>query len=141
MPKCEKEEDFAFAEKIIYSVGLQFGPEMEILEFHKLTKEMEMVQSEEEPEPVELNSFKFFVQALSYFEDEADRKLSSHEKSPAIPVGSSSSRIEINAIKTVIIQDEYSSDWSKPLDESTSTREGSPDLLLGKCCTMSLSQP
>ena len=105
---------------------------MEILEFHEMTVEMETVQSEEEPEPVELNSFEFFVQALSLFEVEAEWKLSTNEQSPATPVRSSSSRIKINVIKTAIIQDEYSCDLSNLLDESTSTREGSADLSLGE---------
>ena len=54
---------------------------------------MEAVESEEEPQPIELNLFEFFIQALSYFEDEANGKLSSNEQSPATPVKSSSSRI------------------------------------------------
>ena len=54
LSNCE-EEDLPYAEKIINSVGLQFDPEMEILEFHEMTEEMKTVQPEEEPEPVELN--------------------------------------------------------------------------------------
>ena len=41
-----------------------------------MTEAMEWVEVEEEPEPVELNSFEFFIQALSYFEGEANGKLS-----------------------------------------------------------------
>ena len=44
---------------------------------------MATVEEEKEPEPVELNSFEFFVQALSHFEVEARGKLSSEEQSPA----------------------------------------------------------
>ena len=42
-----------------------------------------------------------------------------------------SSRTGINAIKTAILQQSHS-DWSKLLDESLSTLEGSPDLSLGE---------
>ena len=90
---------------------------------------METVEEEEIPEPLDLNSFEFFVQALSYFEGKANGKLSSSEQSPATPVGSSSSRLEINAIKTAILQ-ETSDDESKLLDEVTSTPETSSDLSL-----------
>ena len=90
---------------------------------------METVEEEEIPEPLDLNSFEFFVQALSYFEGKANGKLSSSEQSPATPVGSSSSRLEINAIKTAILQDTID-DKSKLLDETTSTLETSSDLSL-----------
>ena len=53
-----EEEDMAYVEKIINSVGLEFDPEMAISEFSEITEAMETV--EEEPEP-------FFVLALSYF--------------------------------------------------------------------------
>ena len=56
---------------------------MEILEFHDKKEAMESAEVEEVPEPLELNSFEFFVQALSYFEGEAEGKLSSNEQSPA----------------------------------------------------------
>ena len=56
-------------------------------------------------------------------------KLSSSEHSPATPIGSLSSRIEINAIKTAILQ-EINDGESKLLDESTSTPETSSDLSL-----------
>ena len=130
LPNCD-EEDMTRLEKIINSVGLQFEPEMEILEFHEMMEAMETAVEEEEPEPVELNSFEFFVQALSFFEGEAQGKLSSTEQSPANPVGSSNSRIEINSIKTAIMQ-ENNQRWSQLLDKSTSTREGSPDPSLGE---------
>ena len=70
--------------------------------------------------PPELNSFEFFSQALSYFEGEANGKLSSEEQSPTSLVESSNSIFEINAIKTIILQD----DWeNKTREESTSTPE------------------
>ena len=77
---------------------------MEILEFHEMieaTKEHE----EEEIEPLELNSFEFFAQALLNFEGEAKGKLRSLEQSPANPVGIWNKIIEINAIKTAIIRE------------------------------------
>ena len=72
-----------YLEKIINSVGLQFEPEMEILEFHEMMEAMKTAVVEEEPEPVELNLFEFFVQALSYFEGEKPGKLSSTEQEPS----------------------------------------------------------
>ena len=51
LPDCDEE----YVEKIINPVGLQFDPEMEILEFHEMMEAMETVAEEEEPEPVELN--------------------------------------------------------------------------------------
>ena len=70
-------------------------------------------KEEEDQEPLELNSFEFFAEALSYFERIALRtqfngskgELSSTEQSPANPVVSSNSRVEINSIKTAIIQE------------------------------------
>ena len=50
-----------YAEKIINSVGSQFDPTMEILEFHEMIEATEKVEVEEEREPVELNSFEFLV--------------------------------------------------------------------------------
>ena len=85
-----------YAERIINSVELQFDPIMDILEFHEMMEAMEMAEEGDEPEPVELTSFEFFIQALSYFEGEAKGKLSSDEQSPCTPVKSSNSRIEIN---------------------------------------------
>ena len=86
------EEDMAFVEKIINLVGLQFNPEMEIIEYHEMMEAAERIE-DEELEPLELNSFEFFsAQALFYFEGEAEdsteqsRKLSSTEQSPANPV-------------------------------------------------------
>ena len=113
----------SYGEKIIYSVGLQFDPEMEILELHEMMESMEAVAEKEEPEPVELNSFEFFVQALSFFEGDANGKLSSNEQSTATPVGISNSRIEINAIKTVLMRENNQHKQSQLQDESTSTRE------------------
>ena len=60
-------------------------PEIEILEFHEMMEAMETVKEEKIPEPLEMNSFEFFVQALSYFEGESNGKLSSSEQSPANP--------------------------------------------------------
>ena len=62
----------AYGEKIINSVGVQFDPEVEILEFYEMMEAMEAVAEKMEPEPIELNSFEFFVQALSYFEGDAN---------------------------------------------------------------------
>ena len=116
-------------ENIINSVGLQFDHEMEILEFHEMNK-TEKEKEVEEQAPLELNSFEFFAHALFHFEGEAKGKLSSTEQSPANPVRSSSSRIEINAIKAAIIQE--SNQKSKLREEPTSTRDGLPDLSLGE---------
>ena len=83
---------------------------MEILEFHEMKEDSE-VTDEEEQEPLELNSFEFFAQALLYFEGEAKGILSSPEPSPANPVESCNKRIDINSIKTTIIQ-EYQQELS-----------------------------
>ena len=69
LPNCD-EEDIDYVEKIINSVGLQFNPEMEILEFHEM-KEAKKKKEEEEREPLELNYFELFAKALFYFEGEA----------------------------------------------------------------------
>ena len=50
-----------YAEKIISLVGLQYDPEMEILEFHEMREATEMRKSVKEPGPVESNSFEFFI--------------------------------------------------------------------------------
>ena len=63
-------QDPISSEKIINSVRLQFDPDMEIFEFHEMMESMETAAKVEEPEPFELNSFEFFVQALSHFEGE-----------------------------------------------------------------------
>ena len=81
------EEDITYMEKIINSIGLEFDPEMEILEFHEMKEDSED-KDEEEQEPLELNSFEFFAQALLHFEGEARGKLRSSEQSPANPVES-----------------------------------------------------
>ena len=101
----DEDEDLTYVEKIINSVGLEFDPEIEILEFTQMIGATETSEEDKEPDPVKLNSVEFFVQALSYFEDEASGQLSSGEQSPASPVASSNSSIEINAIKTALIQD------------------------------------
>ena len=41
-------EDMEYLEKIINSVGLQFDPEMEILEFHEMRKTKEEKKMEEQ---------------------------------------------------------------------------------------------
>ena len=92
-----------YVEKIISSVGLKFDPEIEILEFHEMV-EAKQGKEEEETEPLELNSFEFFAQALLHFEGEANGKLSSTEQSPANPVGSWNKRIEINAQTAIVPQ-------------------------------------
>ena len=127
----DDEEDLTYVEKIINAVGLEFDPEIEILEFSEMIGAIGTVGEEKEPEPVELNSFEFFVQALSHFEGEARGQLSSGEQSPATPVESLSPRVEINAIKTAILQESHSN-WSKLLDESPSTLNGPSGLLIGE---------
>ena len=127
----DDEEDVAYVDKIINAVGLEFDPKIEILEFSEMIGAMGTVGEEKEPEPVELNSFEFFVQALSHFEGEARGQLSSGEQSPATPVESLSPRVEINAIKTAILQESHSN-WSKLLDESPSTLNGPSGLLIGE---------
>ena len=74
---------------------------------------MEKEKSDEEPDPVELNSFEFFVQALSYLEGEAKGKLSSSERARAC------SRIVIIEIKSAILNESQYYDWSQLLNEST----------------------
>ena len=111
-------------------MGLEINPEIEILKFSEMMGAMETVGEEKKPEPVELNSFEFFVQALPYFEGEARGQLSSSEQSPATPVESLSPRID-NAIKTAILQESHSN-WSKLLDESLSTLNGPSGLLIGE---------
>ena len=74
LPNCD-EEDMAYVEEIINSTRLQFDPEMEILEFHEMKKEIATKEIEEEEiEPLEINSFEFFAQALFHFEGEANLK-------------------------------------------------------------------
>ena len=101
----DENEDLTYVKKIKNSEGLEFDPEIEILEFGQMVGATETTEEEKEPEPVELNSFEFFVQALSYFEGEASGKLSLREQSPASPAASSNPRMEINAIKTALVQE------------------------------------
>ena len=117
MPNDE-EENTEYIEKIINSVGLECDPDIEILEFGEMVGATENKREENGQVPPELNSFDFFAQALLYFEGEANGQLSSEEQSPASLGKSSSSIFEINAIKTIILQD----DWEvKTRKESTST--------------------
>ena len=120
----DDEENMEYVEKIINSVGLEFDPDMEILEFGEMIGTTETVEEEKEQDPLELNSFEFFAQALSYFEREARGQLSSGEQSPASPVASLNSRIEINAIKTIILQENFE---NKQREDSTITPERSSD--------------
>ena len=83
-------------------------------------------ESIEEPEPFELNSSEFFVQALSFFEGEAKGTPGPSKPSPASPVKSEDSRFEINAIKSEILGESRQYGWNQLL-ESTCTREESPD--------------
>ena len=96
----DDEDNMEYVEKIINSVGLEFDPNIEIVEFGEMVGATEAEKEENEQVPPELNSLEFFVQALSYFEGEACGKLSSDEQSPASLDVSSNSTIEINAIKT-----------------------------------------
>ena len=73
---------------------------MEILEFHDMIMVTE--ESLEESDPVELNSYEFFIKALSYFEGEAHGTLSS-EPSHVYSVESASSGFEFNAIKSELL--------------------------------------
>ena len=102
----DDEEYLTYVEKIINAVGLEFDPEF--LEFGEMIGAMGTVGEEKEPEPVELNSFEFFVHAESHFEGEASGQLSSGEHSPATPVESLNPRLEINAIKTALVQEIHS---------------------------------
>ena len=83
-------------------------------------------ESIEEPEPFELNSFEFFVQALSFFEGEAKGTLGTNKPSPASPVKSENSRLEINSIKSEILRESRQSGWDELL-EPTCTQKESPD--------------
>ena len=55
-----------YVEKIINSVGLEFDPDVEIIEFGEMVGATETEKEEKEQVTPELNSFEFFVQALSY---------------------------------------------------------------------------
>ena len=114
----DEEENLEYVEKIINFVGLECDSDIEILEFGEMIGATETERGEKGQVPPELNSFEFFAQILSYFEDEANGKLSSEEQSPASLVESSNSIFEINAIKTILLQD----DWeNKARKASTST--------------------
>ena len=77
-------------------VGLQYGSDMEIIEFHS-TIEFEAQEGdlEETPDLVELNSLDFFIKALLYFGEEAQGQLSSSEPSPVSLVRSETQRFDI----------------------------------------------
>ena len=92
----DEDEDLTYVEKIINSVGLEFDPEIEILEFGQMIGATETSEEDKEPDPVELNSVEFFVQALSYFEGEANGHLSSGEKSPASPAANLTSEFQVS---------------------------------------------
>ena len=86
-------------------------------------------ESIEKPEPFELNSFEFFNQALSFIEGEAKGTLGTNKPSPASPVKSENSKLEINSIKSEILRESRQYSWDQLL-ESTCTREKSPDTSL-----------
>ena len=90
----DEEENMEYVEKIINSVGLEFDPDVEIIEFGEMVGATEAEKEEKGQVPPELNALEFFVQALSYFEGEASGKLSSDEQSPTSLVASSNSTIE-----------------------------------------------
>ena len=69
-------------------MGLEFDPDVEKIEFGEMVGATETAKEENEQVPSELNSFEFFVQAISYFEGEARGKLSFDEQSPASLVAS-----------------------------------------------------
>ena len=119
----DDEDNIEYVKKIINSVGLEFDPNIEIIEFGEMVGATEAAKEENGQVPPELNSLEFFVQALSYFEGEASGKLSSDEQSPASLDTSSNSIIEINAIKTILIQENWE---SQPQGETTSTPERPP---------------
>ena len=98
---------------IINAVGLELNPDIEVFEFSEMIGATNTA----------------FAQALSYFEGEALGQLSLDGKNPASPVESLNSKIEINSIKTMILQD-YHHTNSKLLDESMSTPERSSEPLL-----------
>ena len=58
-----------YVEKIINSVGLEFDPDVEIIEFGEMVGATEKEKEENEQVSPELNSLEPFVQALSYFEE------------------------------------------------------------------------
>ena len=117
--------------KIINAVGLEFDPDIEVFEFSEMIGATGTATTENDPEPVEINSFEFFffAQPLSNFEGEALGQLSSDGQSPASLAESLNSKIEINSIKTMMLQD-YHHTNSKLLDESMSTPERSSGSLL-----------
>ena len=116
LPNCD-EEDTACTEKIINSVGFQYDPDMEILKFHDTIEARE--KSPEGPGPVELNSFEFFIQALSYFEGEVNGTLGSSKPSPESPVKSADSRFEINSVKSEILSESRQYGWNQLLESAT----------------------
>ena len=70
-----QDEEPTKVEKIINSVRLQYESEIEIIEFHNIIEfESQKQNPDWESDPVELNSLEFFIKALSYFEEEANRK-------------------------------------------------------------------
>ena len=103
----DEEETTEYIEKIINSVGLVCDPDIEILEFGEMIGATENEREENGQVPPELNSFEFFAQVLLYFEGEANGQLSSEEQSPASLGKSSNSILKINAIKTIILQDNW----------------------------------
>ena len=54
MPNDDK-EDVAYVEKIINAVGLEFDPEIEILELSEMIEAMGTVGEEKEPDSVQAN--------------------------------------------------------------------------------------
>ena len=121
----DDEDNMEYVEKIINSVGLNFDLNIEIMEFGEMIGATEIQKEEQERDPPELNAFEFFVQALSHFEGEARGQLSSDEQSPTSPVESSNSKFEINAIKTMLLQENWVSE-----EALTSTPERSSGPLL-----------
>ena len=86
----------------------------------------------EESDPVELNSLEFFIKAISYFEGEANGQLSSSEQSPVSLVRSETQRFDINAIKTVLLEEHKQCGSSQLLNDPISTHEESSYSLFGK---------
>ena len=61
----DDEDNMEYVEKIINPVGLEFDPNIEIVEFGEMIGATEIQKEEQETDPPELNAFEFFVQALS----------------------------------------------------------------------------
>ena len=90
--------DETFNDKIINYIGVDNLEEVETIEFYNLIQDEEVLETtyssdKGDSDPIELNSLDFFVSAMSFFDGEANGKLSPSGQSPAIPIRSLDSSI------------------------------------------------